>query len=361
MQRVVAHPAAGGVGALAGGAQQDPEGALAAALHLAVGGLQEDGEVTGEPVGVGVGDMAEAVEVRGDLFLVVEDEGQVAVGRRDRGSHPQLDGDPGLHVAGAAAPQHAVLVQPGGDVAGDRHGVEVSGEHHPLVAAQVRTGHDVVAVAVDGQVREGAQRVLDGVGEILLVAALGGEVDELRGECGGVEREVEGGVVCGALHGSDPIAALQYGGPVSTPSSAPRRRSRLWRTTAAVAVLIGLAGYLAVQYVTGGPGAPQCTVRAEGDAQPYELSPEQAANAATISAVASSRGLSERAVTIALATAMQESGLRNIDFGDRDSVGLFQQRPSQDWGTVRQIMDPVYSAGAFYRHLAKVPGYPGCR
>ncbi|MGW8551648.1 heavy metal transporter [Streptomyces tubercidicus] len=144
---------------------------------------------------------------------------------------------------------------------------------------------------------------------------------------------------------------------MSAPSSAPRRRSRLWRTTAAVAVLIALAGYLAVQYVTGGPGAPQCTVRAEGDAQPYELSPEQAANAATISAVASSRGLSERAVTIALATAMQESGLRNIDFGDRDSVGLFQQRPSQDWGTVRQIMDPVYSAGEFYRHLAKVPGY----
>ncbi|MEW9516690.1 heavy metal transporter [Streptomyces tubercidicus] len=144
---------------------------------------------------------------------------------------------------------------------------------------------------------------------------------------------------------------------MSAPSSAPRRRSRLWRTTTAVAVLIGLAGYLTVQYVTGGPGAPQCTVRAEGDAQPYELSPEQAANAATISAVASSRGLSERAVTIALATAMQESGLRNIDFGDRDSVGLFQQRPSQDWGTVRQIMDPVYSAGEFYRHLAKVPGY----
>ncbi|MFE1175279.1 heavy metal transporter [Streptomyces sp. NPDC058773] len=144
---------------------------------------------------------------------------------------------------------------------------------------------------------------------------------------------------------------------MSAPPSAPRRRSRLWRTAAAFAVLIGLAGYLVVQYVTGGPGAPRCTVRAAGDAKEYELSPEQAANAATISAVASSRGLSERAVTIALATAMQESGLRNIDFGDRDSVGLFQQRPSQDWGTVQQIMDPVYSAGEFYRHLAKVPGY----
>ncbi|MFI5522828.1 heavy metal transporter [Streptomyces platensis] len=144
---------------------------------------------------------------------------------------------------------------------------------------------------------------------------------------------------------------------MSAQPSSPRRRARLWRAAAAVAVLIGLAGYLVVQYVTAGPGAPQCTVLAEGDAKEYELSPEQAANAATISAVASSRGLSERAVTIALATAMQESGLRNIDFGDRDSVGLFQQRPSQDWGTVQQIMDPVYSAGEFYRHLAKVPGY----
>ncbi|MFI6769824.1 heavy metal transporter [Streptomyces sp. NPDC050355] len=144
---------------------------------------------------------------------------------------------------------------------------------------------------------------------------------------------------------------------MSAQPAAPQRRKRLWRTAAAFAVLLGLACYLVVQYVTGGPGAPRCTVRAQGDEKDYELSPEQAANAATISAVASSRGLPERAVTIALATAMQESGLRNIDFGDRDSVGLFQQRPSQDWGTVKQIMDPVYSAGEFYRHLAKVPGY----
>ena len=144
---------------------------------------------------------------------------------------------------------------------------------------------------------------------------------------------------------------------MSAQPKVPVRRKRLWRAGAAFAVLIGLAAYLLVQYVTGGPGAPRCTVRAEGDAKGYELSPEQAANAATISAVASSRGLPERARTIALATAMQESGLRNIDFGDRDSVGLFQQRPSQDWGTVKQIMDPVYAAGEFYTHLAKVPGY----
>ncbi|MFF8783855.1 heavy metal transporter [Streptomyces sp. NPDC015125] len=144
---------------------------------------------------------------------------------------------------------------------------------------------------------------------------------------------------------------------MSAQPTVPVRRTRLWRIGAAVSVLIGLAVYLLVQYVTGGPGAPRCTVRGSGDAEAYELSPEQAANAATIAAVASSRGLPERAVTIALATAMQESGLRNIDFGDRDSVGLFQQRPSQDWGTVQKIMDPVYSAGEFYRHLANVPGY----
>lgn len=62
-------------------------------------------------------------------------------------------------------------------------------------------------------------------------------------------------------------------------------------------------------------------------------------------------------MTIALATALQESALRNIDYGDRDSLGLFQQRPSQGWGTPAQIMDPVYSAGVFYDRLAEVPGY----
>lgn len=141
------------------------------------------------------------------------------------------------------------------------------------------------------------------------------------------------------------------------PQSTSARRKRLIRLLAAFVVLLGLAGYLVVQYVTGGPGAPRCTVRPEGGGEAYELTPEQAANAATISAVGAARDLPERAVTIALATAMQESGLRNIGYGDRDSVGLFQQRPSQDWGTAEEIMDPVYSAGEFYKHLVQVPGY----
>ncbi|WP_405882286.1 heavy metal transporter [Streptomyces sp. NBC_01136] len=142
------------------------------------------------------------------------------------------------------------------------------------------------------------------------------------------------------------------------PSPTPVRRGRLFRFGAAVVVLLALAGYLAVQYLTGGTGAPRCkVVSGKGDGASYEFTPEQAVNAATISAVGTTRGLPERAVAIALATALQESGLRNIQHGDRDSLGLFQQRPSQGWGTTKQIMDPTYAAGVFYEHLVKVHGY----
>ncbi|MFI6646037.1 hypothetical protein ACIBI8_00235 [Streptomyces sp. NPDC050529] len=138
-------------------------------------------------------------------------------------------------------------------------------------------------------------------------------------------------------------------------------RSRRLRIVAAFAVLVAVAGYLTVQYVTGGKGSDQCTVESAdgsaGEGRTYRMSSEQAVNAATISAVGTTRGMPERAVTIALATALQESGLRNIEHGDRDSLGLFQQRPSQGWGTEKQILDPVYSAGKFYQHLAEVPGY----
>lgn len=89
----------------------------------------------------------------------------------------------------------------------------------------------------------------------------------------------------------------------------------------------------------------------------YSLALDQSENAALISTIAIQRGMPARAATIALATGMQESKLRNIDYGDLDSVGLFQQRPSQDWGTVEEIMDPVYSTNAFYDVLAEVPNY----
>ncbi len=130
------------------------------------------------------------------------------------------------------------------------------------------------------------------------------------------------------------------------------------RFLAALVVLAALGAYLTVQYLTGGNGTPRCVVvSGEDDGTSYEFTPEQAAHAATISAVGTSRDLPEWAVTIALAAALQESGLRNIGHGDRDSLGLFQQRPSQGWGTEQQIQDPVYASGEFYEHLAKVDGY----
>ncbi|MFD5675843.1 C40 family peptidase [Streptomyces sp. NPDC127040] len=84
---------------------------------------------------------------------------------------------------------------------------------------------------------------------------------------------------------------------------------------------------------------------------------EQVPNTKTIQATGVAMKIPVRGQIVALATALQESGLRNITYGDRDSVGLFQQRPSQGWGTVAQIMDPVYSSTKFYEGLREVSGW----
>ncbi|MFT3887517.1 MAG: hypothetical protein QM713_05045 [Arachnia sp.] len=83
------------------------------------------------------------------------------------------------------------------------------------------------------------------------------------------------------------------------------------------------------------------------------LTSEQAANASIIVAASVQRGLPERAAVVALATAYQESGLRNLDYGDRDSLGLFQQRPSYGWGSEEEIMDPWYASNRFYEEIVK--------
>ena len=79
-----------------------------------------------------------------------------------------------------------------------------------------------------------------------------------------------------------------------------------------------------------------------------KMSQEMKQNAQVIYRVGKDLGVSDYGIVIALAAAMQESSLVNIDYGDRDSVGLFQQRTSQGWGTIAQIMDPKYSARAFF-------------
>ena len=91
------------------------------------------------------------------------------------------------------------------------------------------------------------------------------------------------------------------------------------------------------------------------------LSSEQGENASLIAAIGVRRGLPARAVSIALATAYQESKIRNLSHGDRDSLGLFQQRPSQGWGSVQQVRDPYHATNAFYDALAKVPDYKALR
>ena len=99
----------------------------------------------------------------------------------------------------------------------------------------------------------------------------------------------------------------------------------------------------------------QCTATVGG--RSVVLDPTQARYAGLISAIAVERGLPARAASIALAAAYQESNLHNLGGGDRDSAGLFQQRPSQGWGTEAQVRDPVHATNAFYDALEKVDGY----
>ena len=129
--------------------------------------------------------------------------------------------------------------------------------------------------------------------------------------------------------------------------------------TVGAVVALGAAATVVVLVDRGGVppilGTSGCT--AEVDGHTVEVDLEQAENAALISAISAQRGMPARAASIALATAYQESKLYNIDYGDRDSVGLFQQRPSQGWGTVAQLMDPVYATNAFFDALQDVDGY----
>ena len=84
---------------------------------------------------------------------------------------------------------------------------------------------------------------------------------------------------------------------------------------------------------------------------------EQVSQAGIIVSVGNSKGVPPWGWVVAVATAMQESSLRNLPGGDRDSIGLFQQRPSQGWGTPEQLADPAYQAGKFFDKLLTVEGW----
>jgi hypothetical protein len=96
----------------------------------------------------------------------------------------------------------------------------------------------------------------------------------------------------------------------------------------------------------------QCTAVAGGQSYTYDL--EQMQNASTVAAVGVKLGVPTFGIEVALATARQESKFNNLSGGDRDSLGLFQQRPSEGWGTASEIMDTTFSSTAFYNALQKV-------
>ncbi|HET6937353.1 MAG TPA: hypothetical protein VFI19_02060 [Nocardioides sp.] len=124
-----------------------------------------------------------------------------------------------------------------------------------------------------------------------------------------------------------------------------------------VVALLAVAGWVALRGKDVLPfqAEDQCTATVAGHS--VVLDPSQARYAGLISAIAVERGLPARAASIALAAAYQESNLRNLRGGDRDSAGLFQQRPSQGWGSTEQVRDPVHATNAFYDALTKVDGY----
>lgn len=126
-----------------------------------------------------------------------------------------------------------------------------------------------------------------------------------------------------------------------------------------------VAGLLAAAVTIGGfallrqrdivapvPGQERCVATAGGHSVVLDL--EQAHYAAIIVGLSVKRGLPPRAGSIAMATVYQETGIRNLDYGDRDSVGLFQQRPSQGWGTKKQLRDSYYATNRFYDALIRI-------
>lgn len=142
----------------------------------------------------------------------------------------------------------------------------------------------------------------------------------------------------------------------------PGSRTTRSVTVAVVAVvavaLFGIGAY-ALSSALNRTATPRpvagCTATALGAS--FGLGLDQARNATTIAAIGKQRGLPDHAVTIALATALQESKLQNLPGGDRDSVGLFQQRPSQGWGPAGRLRDPRYATARFYAKLVTVPGW----
>jgi hypothetical protein len=143
------------------------------------------------------------------------------------------------------------------------------------------------------------------------------------------------------------------------PTRRPRRRRKGAAIFTSLVVLVLAAGgyfaYSAFRHVQ--PFIVGSGCQAGSGTNAISLDTEQANVAATIAGVAAYEHLPGHAVTIAYATAMQESKMHNLAYGDLDSVGVFQQRPSEGWGSTTQLENPVYATTRFFGALIQVPGY----
>lgn len=119
---------------------------------------------------------------------------------------------------------------------------------------------------------------------------------------------------------------------------------------------LGVFGYLGVKRFFSAQQADTCTVTGQ-DGGVLTMSSEQAVNASIVAAVSVERDMYPQAATISLATVAVESNYYNLAYGDRDSAGLFQQRPSQGWGTAEEVQDPVNASNSFYNHLQAIKNY----
>lgn len=113
---------------------------------------------------------------------------------------------------------------------------------------------------------------------------------------------------------------------------------------AAVVALVVVAVIIVKSPVSFG----STTIRQMQMATVKQLTEQQIDNARLIIGIGRGGDFNDRAIRIALMTALQESSLRNLDAGDRDSIGLFQQRPSQGWGEPERLNDPIYATKSFY-------------
>lgn len=163
-----------------------------------------------------------------------------------------------------------------------------------------------------------------------------------------------------AAAASTPIAAAPLAAPTAAPTSiaATAHVIASGDTVAGIAKQYGVSiqailnanglGWSSIIY--GGrtlviPGVAVTTATTTGITP---LTPAMTANARTVISVGRSLGVSDYGLVIALSAAMQESSLLNLDYGDRDSLGLFQQRPSTGWGTATQVTDPTYASRLFF-------------